>query len=327
MPRSGSYEYWLVLVVMYNFLAFALPAIIGAIADFLDLEDSLAAAGCFILSAAALFHNNILFLVLLLGIGNGFFHVGAGRNVLMKSEGRYTPSGIFICSGAFGVFLGTKSGQPFVNILPNILAVLLCFIGIVLLVGYIKRDDRKNKKSVLSSEAYINKESEKRVYALPVIMILIVVIIRSFYGTAVSYSWNSFFEIGLVFTICIALGKALGGIIADKAGIGAAAVISLGGAAVTVLFSENSMVLGCISILLFNMTMPITLGLIASAWKRFPGFAFGVLMLALFIGTLPDIYGGGIALTTVQLSITAAISLICLLIAVLTLKKEKMTQC
>ena len=322
MPQSGSYEYWLLLVVLYNFLAFALPALIGAIADLLDLENSLAAAGCIIVSLANL-SGNIFLTVIMLGIGNGFFHVGAGRKVLKRSQGRYTPSGIFICSGALGVFLGTKSGQTLVNILPDVLAALLAAAGIIIFMAGISRNCKKDKESSMPLRTEQDKEGVKTAVILPVIMILIVVIIRSFYGTAVFYSWNNTFEIGLVFTICIALGKALGGVIADHAGSVAASVISLGGAAITVLFSENSMALGCVSILLFNMTMPITLGLIASAWKKFPGFAFGILMLALFIGTLPDSFSCGIKLQGAGLCVTAAVSLACLLIAVMTLKKER----
>ena len=120
------------------------------------------------------------------------------------------------------------------------------------------------------------------------LLIFLVVIIRSYYGSVAVYSWNNSFVTGLVFTLCVALGKASGGIAADHLGIRKAMVLSLGGAGILALFAADSPVAGCLSILLFNMTMPVTLTMLAALWKELPGFAFGVLMLALFLGTLPN---------------------------------------
>ena len=49
--------------------------------------------------------------------------------------------------------------------------------------------------------------------------------------------------------------------------------------------------MGLVSLFLFNMTMPITLYLLAKEMKGMPGFAFGILTFALFIGYLPVLYG------------------------------------
>ena len=119
-------------------------------------------------------------------------------------------------------------------------------------------------------------------------LIFFVVIIRSYYGFAARFSWNRGFVIGLIFTLCVVAGKFTGGILADRLGVKMASIISLGGAGLLALFAESSPVAGCISILLFNMTMPVTLTLLADIWYELPGFAFGALMMALFIGTLPN---------------------------------------
>ena len=48
---------------------------------------------------------------------------------------------------------------------------------------------------------------------------------------------------------------------------------------------------GCGAILLFQMTMPVTLRLAADALPGMEGFAFGALTLGLFLGYLPRYYG------------------------------------
>lgn len=311
LPGSGPYDRWLLMVILYNFLAFALPGLIGLLADLLDCSDSMAALGC-VLTALPSFvlPGAILPAVVLQGIGNGLFHVGAGRRVLKESGGKYAPSGIFISSGAMGVFLGTIWRHAYCSLLLQGLAAALLLCAVLLLFwGRRKKAEQKavGKSSEAEGECYLTP---------PVLMILFVVAIRSFYGTAVQYEWKNTLFISLVFACCIVLGKALGGILADHVGVCAAAAVSLLGAAVTVLFSVHSPLLGCLSILLFNMTMPITLTLLASCWKKYPGFAFGILMLALFIGTLPELLGIWRSLPVLQLCLVSVLSCALLLGAI-----------
>jgi hypothetical protein len=69
------------------------------------------------------------------------------------------------------------------------------------------------------------------------------------------------------------------------------------------------------------MTMPLTLSLLVKEMPRYPGFAFGFLMLALFLGTLPVTPGGFHAFKSpAGLSILCLVSLV-LLLAVLRVRK------
>ena len=45
------------------------------------------------------------------GIGNALFHVGGGIDVLNISEKKASLSGIFVSTGAMGIFLGSKSAS------------------------------------------------------------------------------------------------------------------------------------------------------------------------------------------------------------------------
>ena len=194
---------------------------------------------------------------------------------------KYAPSGIFIASGALGVFLGRNMAAGFRNLyyISMWIALVLC---VLILAYYGVKQWSSSIKSV---------PDKQRTGAGMLVMsalIFLVVIIRSYYGFAARFSWNQGFVTGLIFTLCVVAGKFSGGILADRLGVKAASIISLGGAGLLALAAETSPVAGCISILLFNMTMPVTLTLLADIWYELPGFAFGALMMALFLGTLPD---------------------------------------
>lgn len=315
MPQSGTMENWILLVVLYNFLAFALPGVVGVLADMKDSSDGMAAVGCVLaalpLLLPAAYRWSVLATVILQGIGNGFFHVGAGRRVLLDSCGKYAPAGIFISSGAMGVFLGTVWKHKYrAGLLMGLaLSLLVCAVILCIFAGMNKQEGKEDPVRKY-------KEETGHLVKVSVLMLLLVVILRSFYGTAVSYEWKNGLLISFLFSCCIVAGKATGGIVADRIGVRKAALLSVGGAAVTVLFSANSPLLGCISILLFNMTMPLTLSLLADYWKEYPGFAFGMLMLCLFIGTVPDLVGRGLHLTMWELCTVSLISLAGLLVGI-----------
>lgn len=338
MPLCSGYEQWLIMAVLYNFLAFALPALLGLLADFHDEDEALAALGCLLTALPFFFRRSVAVMVLLQGIGNGLFHVGAGRKLLLQAGGRYTPAGIFISSGALGVFLGTAWKHLYRREISLLLALLLLLSAFLLLrmdlagrrekrAGMDLAGRREAKVQIIPAGCNGVKECRstaaggsgdapmKNLLSLPVLLILLVVALRSFYGTAVSYEWKNTLTASLVFVVCIVAGKASGGILADRIGIRWAVWCSLGGAALTVLLSEHSMLFGCISILLFNMTMPLTLTLIAEEWSGYPGLAFGSLMLALFIGTIPDLLGRAQALPVKGLCAVSLVSLAGLLAA------------
>ena len=131
-----------------------------------------------------------------------------------------------------------------------------------------------------------------KISAVCCLLLFFVVFIRSYYGGLTNFPWKTGFTIGLIFTLCVAGGKFCGGILADKIGIRKAIILSLSAAGLTALLSLKSPIAGCTSIFFFNMTMPLTLSLLVDLMPRYSGFAFGLLMLALFLGTLPGMLLG-----------------------------------
>ena len=113
-----------------------------------------------------------------------------------------------------------------------------------------------------------------------------VVVIRSLVGLAVSFPWKSIPLLGAIAVCAAAAGKCCGGFLAAGFGLQRTAAVSLLLAAVCYLFGETG-IFGIAAIFLFNMSMPLTLYLLAKKLPHLPGFAFGLLTFGLFLGFLP----------------------------------------
>jgi len=185
--------------------------------------------------------------------------------------------GIYVAPGAFGLFLGLFLGKGgyFISWVFIILLILL-IIGIFLVklpkINY-KREKIKNNFNY---------------FELILILILIVVVVRSLIGMAIVFPWKSSFDLLIVLTLGVVLGKAFGGIIADKYGWVKVAIVSLFISAPLLYFGINMPILGIIGMFLFNFTMPITLVAISNMFPGRAGFSFGLTCLALLIGAIPS---------------------------------------
>ena len=286
IPRFEEHEQWLFLAVFYNLLAFAWLAVWGCLADLLKKDSLLTVFGCVLVFAGYLFDRAPYIAVFLLGTGNGWFHIGAGRQILVKSQEKYASSGLFISSGALGVFLGSYWGRIYVPLRKKFLLLL----GIAVVLLWIT--ERLQERYPQQTGCYRAKDAqmsiwnpEKKVIAF--VLLFCVVWIRSYYGMILNYPWKKGFFAGFVFALCIMGGKMAGGFLADWIGVVRTVILSLGAAALLALVSWKSPICGCLSIFFFNMTMTLTLVRMALIFPEMPGFAFGILMFALFLGTLP----------------------------------------
>ena len=143
------------------------------------------------------------------------------------------------------------------------------------------------------------KESAEREYirkvymrpeVLPVLFCMAVVILRSHIGLTVGFPWKTGITAGTLTVLAVAGGKMAGGFAAAKWGLRKTAAVSLALAALCYLFSAF-MPLGLAATFLFNMTMPLTLYWMICRMPERPGFAFGFLTFALFLGFLPGYFG------------------------------------
>ena len=118
------------------------------------------------------------------------------------------------------------------------------------------------------------------------------------------------------------IGKAMGGIFTDAYGMRKTAIASILVSVPFLLCGDSVMFISLIGIMLFSMTMAITLGLLTSVLKKAPGLAFGITTIGLFLGTLPIFF---IKITSFLINAILIIILtfICLIIALIVIRKER----
>lgn len=306
---TGSRTGWLGILI-YNFCAFALQMPFGAAADQMKNCVRLSAAGtCLLAVMASLFsfHGSWaidpaglaggalpLIYAGVIGVGNALFHIGCGTEVIRRSEGHCGECGIFVSSGALGLYLGKRflSAGGWVRMIP---ALILWILALLLwkqgpeTAGAAGASEKTGSAHPFGRVPAQGRELSGREgpYVLCFAALFAVVVLRSAIGMRVSFPWSKNWPLLLV--ICVVLGKMLGGICSDCFGeertIRASLLLSV------VLFLVSiAPPAGMAALLLFNMTMPVTLTALSRLTGR-PGFAFGTLTLALFIGSLPKAAG------------------------------------
>ena len=268
-----------VAFLLYNFCAFALQMPLGLLADALGRNRRFALTGAALVTVICCLPSLGLLGAAALGLGNGLFHIGAGLDVLNLSADRAGPLGVFVSPGAFGIFLGALWGRGGLAVFPVLAALLLACGGMLLACG----PDRLPQNAPLALP-------ERRVLPWAALLFLVVAL-RSYGGLAASFPWKTGLW-SLAAVTAVVLGKTLGGFLADRFGLLRSAAASLGLCAV--LFGVSSSAFpGVLALLLFNMTMPMTLVCLARAMPGAKGFSFGLLTFALFLGYLPVWLGAG----------------------------------
>ena len=183
---------------------------IGIVADKINKNAICSAVGCLLVAIAFGFVNYCCIACLIAGMGNAMFHIGGGIDVLNISNKKATLSGIFVSTGALGIFLGRKINSIGFN--NYYIVILLLLISSILLFGLCN----KIKSKVNNSKMKTIKLSKNKLIAI--ICIFITVCIRSYVGMILSFDWKSNFIFVLLSILGVVFGKVLGGIIGDKIG-------------------------------------------------------------------------------------------------------------
>ena len=259
----------------YNVIAFGLQSVIGMICDERQVWRRISGfAGsmmvCLAVVVAAVSEGAVVWgAMAVAALGNAFFHVGGGIDVLRRSGGRMTGNGVFVSSGAMGVALGTLCGSAMVALVIILTAVV--FTGMLAL-----KDDE---------EEYIPfRIAGKGSFLIIVALLMAAVFIRSYAGSIMPVGWERTGWLVVLPAAASCIGKALGGAAGDRFGAARTGVISLIVSVPLICVGAENMVLSLVGIILFNMTMPVTLCGLAAVMPRNLGFAFGLTTLALLVG-------------------------------------------
>ena len=275
LRRLRQGEDWKEALLWYNFCAFALQMPLGLLADCLGRARLFGGAGCVLVACGGVLTGFPA--VTALGVGNALFHIGGGVEVLYSTEDM-GPLGIFVAPGAIGLALGLtlkRSGTWG----PCAVAAALIACAAALLLG--RKEDGERHCFMQGRDMGCASGAAALLFS--------VVALRSWAGLGASFPWKAG-ALALAAACAAALGKALGGMLSDRFGPERVSAWSLCAGAALFLLSRLWGA-GLMALVLFNMTMPVTLWAMARLMPRLRGFSFGLLTFALFLGFLPVYFG------------------------------------
>lgn len=263
-------------ILLYNFIAFVLELPIGIIADRFRIYRSFIIFSL-VLQLLSLFLTGhyILTPVILTGLANALFHIGAGSLVLSLFPKSASAIGLFIAPGALGVMVGSLTAGSYLY-LPVFSLFLLVFIPIQLL-------------SRITMQPYINSmgKMSRMNFLLFGGLLLLIIFFRSLTGSSLVFLWKK----GVLFVILSAIaaffGKASGGIVADKRGYAVTGIASILFSIPFILAGNVHPAVGLTGMLLFQMTTAITISFLYRLMPDKPGLTFGLTTAVLFAGSLP----------------------------------------
>lgn len=306
---------------LYDSLAFVPQSIIGYVSDKFP-KISFGLIGIFLLIIGLITYNlNLLpgnyTALIILCLGNACIHINGAEVTLRSSKGKLSHSAIFVAGGSFGVIIGKLLGNTSISFwIITVLA--LTTIPFVLLAEYYRKEADK-KKNPCENFNYHNENIDKFIIVL---LAVLIVIVRGYMGYGIPTSWNKTTMQAILLYFTMGFGKALGGILSDIFGIRKMAIISILLSLPFMLIGDNQMIISLVGVLLFSMTMSITLGLLVSVLKNTPGLAFGLTTIGLFLGTVPIFFFKINSNTTNGIVITI-LTIICLFVALKIIRKEQ----
>ena len=283
----------LLVTILYNMLAFAFELPIGILSDRFNKTFDFSLIGIFLIFVGGILnifykYISIEFIILLIGLGNAFFHVGGGRFSLIVGDNKSTDIGIFSGSGAIGVFLGGLFSKSDIIILPMIL-MLISFLYLYLIkkdsVLYLYFENKNLKHS-----------NQKNKYDLIAIG-LISYFIFSFISIYIQNEYNDSIKIFdnnnlllFVFAFSTCISKMCGGIIYDNLKIKNFSIFLSLFMISLIFISKYKFLYYVVMSLIINISVPINTFNIYSSLKNYPGLAFSLTKFIIFLSTMPFIF-------------------------------------
>lgn len=263
------------LVIIYDIIAFSTQPVFGLLVDKFKVPAQAAAVGMLLVAASTLMMPVPVLAAVTAGIGNALFHVGGGVVSLNLAPGKAALPGVFVAPGALGLTLGILLGKSGNFVAWPFLAAL---IAAAVLVWLLPRPEFPAPRSL---------PGNLRWFEAVILLLLVSVTIRSLVGQSLVLPWKSDTTLLIVLTLSVVLGKALGGVLADRFGWTRIAVGGLALSAPLLAFFPSVPGVLIAGMFLFNLSMPITLVGLVGMLPGQAGFAFGLTTLALILGALP----------------------------------------
>jgi FSR family fosmidomycin resistance protein-like MFS transporter len=273
------------LVVGYDIIAFASQVLFGWMTDRWASPKTATLLGLGLAMASmAFYRTNPVAAMVLTGIGNSLFHLGAGAMVLRRGLDRALPSGLFVAPGALGLGFGIFYGKaPQLGPLWPLAAIMLVVLVVTSLI-------HQPAAPVQASPASRVEASAGRI---ALALLLASIAIRSLVGlsSARGCPKTSLLLIGI--PLAGFLGKSFGGLVADRFGWVESSVVALAISAPMIVFGYRSPLILLAGLVAFQMTMPVTLLAVARLFPTRLATGFGFTCLALIAGALPTMFPWG----------------------------------
>lgn len=275
------------LVLLYNLLAFGGQPLVGLVTDRLRAPRAtvLLGLGC---HCAALLLSRVSppSAVVLAGIGSAAFHVGGGALALCATRGRAVGPGLFAAPGVVGLAIGgalAVSGQRPLLLFLVPLAIAIAVIAAVRLPAL--------------PHATPEKEPTFEDHDLIMLVLLAGIALRSAAWSALQLTLASRLDLLLAMAVAAAIGKVLGGFLADRIGWRRWTFGALLIAAPLLTISGQNPVALLPGVALLQSATPAALAASGRLLPQRPGLAAGlVLGLAIAAGGLPTVVDLGFRL-------------------------------
>ena len=286
--------------LVYDVLAFGAQPLVGAVADRLRggpvVLVGLGLTGCAVGLASLGGSGDValgLATVAVAGVGNAVTHVGAGAVVLRGDLTRATPAGMLVAPGALGLGLGLWFGRD-----PGLGPtwwVVGPLAAAAVLVARLHRAGRLESPFAATSGPGERVLPPPR-HLLAVAaggLLLVSVAIRSLVGASAShgYAGGAWLALGIPLVACA--GKALGGMVADRAGWLPTTVLALLACLPLLAVQHSHPGLLLLGLLVFQTTMPVTLVAVGRLLPGRPATAFALPCVGLLVGSLPASFAWG----------------------------------
>ena len=295
MIPLGAQDDLLGLFLTYNLLAFTTQPLTGWWADCLQkLHWALLLSTGLLMAAVVLLMVSVWWLqpsmlyfwlvVILLGLGNSLFHVWGGKMTVVVAGNDMRALGIFVSTGAVGLVVGLTCAGWWLAAGMMLLIALMGTLAI-----RIPATDTKSVQGSLSKVLRLHSNTLKlpRTGEIWLIPILLFVLVRSFLGESIPLYIEKDSVLLFLLAATAMVGKAGGGWVAYRWGVGTSLVACVGVAAACLLWTitgANQVPAVLIGVLAINFTMPMTLYLANRVLTGREGQAFGLLAAVLAPG-------------------------------------------
>ncbi len=277
-------ETFVALLLLYHVLAFGLQAVFGLAVDALRMPRAAAVVGCLLTIAALAMPSMPVATIVIVGIGNAIFHVAGGAICLQLAPHRATVGGMFVAPGSIGLLTGCVLGRLYpatvmpVGLLTGAVCLAIAMWPVAPSGNRLSDPGPRPRESVSPGEIVVG-------------LILLSAAIRSLLGFVVTFPWDTRPGTLIALVVATSLGKALGGVAADRWGwrrVGVGVTLL----ALPMLMASSAVPEAAIpGLFLLNITMPITLIAVAERLPGHAGFAFGLVCLVLLLGMMPSLLG------------------------------------